>query len=354
MIVAMHWDMKQYMHELSKDDKNPKAHKGARLAVLLQLMLHANHRLRCWPSTAALCRNTGLNRPAIVEARQWLINHRAVVIVPHDKREGVEKELPNRQMIYQLTGVVETSAGIVPYMLMSDEVTQAIKQELDAIGSHVSKTEISETESSVLEPKGITSIQDSTKENMIPAPQAGAGTAGDATPHTPSKKKGDVIPMPPPNTPPPGSAEPPSRRDPIFDAVCSEIFGIKSDEELKAAQEQNNAGTRIGMIAAWLNQKRGSFRLRGKTVDFGLISAPAKPDHVRSFVRWYQRKQPRQGLPRDIEKFIEYWREWASSQKARVIAPIEQPEPEPEYVTDPELVREMLRQVRSYRKAANS
>lgn len=159
MIIVPHWDMKDFMFELTRDDKNPKAHRSARLAVLMQLMFRANQRLRCWPSTKTLCKSTGFNQPAVVEARNWIIEHHAVVLVPYEKRDGDERKLPVRQSVYQLTGVLKLQARVVPYLLMSPEMFATVTRELDNICNEVSEVKISLSEVSVSETKGITILQ---------------------------------------------------------------------------------------------------------------------------------------------------------------------------------------------------
>lgn len=161
--------MKEYMSDLTRDDNNPKSHKSARLAVILQLMFRANQRLRCWPSTKTLCKSTGFNQPAIVEAREWLIAHHAIVLVPYEKRDGDEKKLPVRQSVYQLTGVLKLARGVVPYLLMSPDMFETITRELDSIGSKVSEVKTSVSEVSVSEPKGITYLQGSTTKDSTPS-----------------------------------------------------------------------------------------------------------------------------------------------------------------------------------------
>jgi hypothetical protein len=168
MIIVPHWDMKDFMFELTRDDSNPKAHRSARLAVLMQLMFRSNQRLRCWPSTKTLCKSTGFNQPAVVEARNWIVAHHAVVLVPYEKRMGDEKKLPVRQSVYQLTGVLKLANRVVPYLLMSPEMFQTVTAELENIGSDVSEVKTSVSEVSVSEPKGITIIKGIPKETVAP------------------------------------------------------------------------------------------------------------------------------------------------------------------------------------------
>lgn len=108
--------------------------------------------------------------------------------------------------------------------------------------------------------------------------------------------------------------------DPIYDAVKETIFGIDDPAVV--------AGGRIGKISNWLKGKyQGA---KGKEV--GLISAPAKVEHIASFAKWYTRQYPDVRLPRDFEKFVEHWREWASSASKPAAKPhtMSPAEPEPE------------------------
>lgn len=107
-------------------------------------------------------------------------------------------------------------------------------------------------------------------------------------------------------------------RNPVFDAVSEYVFGITSAEELTRMNEEEQAGSRIGMIVSWLNQKSDRFKLGNskKKVVLGFISSPVKPEHVKMFVDAYKREHNGASAPRDIEKFVEHWRAWASKAKA--------------------------------------
>lgn len=103
-------------------------------------------------------------------------------------------------------------------------------------------------------------------------------------------------------------------RNPLFDAVAEFVFGISDAEQLKVMDAEDQAGARIGMIAAWLGCKSDRFRRGGnrKPTIVGFIAREAQPDHVRLFVSDYRRDFPNADPPRDIEKFVEHWRAWAS------------------------------------------
>lgn len=110
-------------------------------------------------------------------------------------------------------------------------------------------------------------------------------------------------------------------RDPVFDAVAEYIFNINPLEVNK------ETGGRIGVISSWLNGKSDGLKRNGGKV--GYISRPAEPEHVKRFAAWYKAKYPNISMPRDLLKFVDYWRQWASEQsKAAAARPAPAPEPE--------------------------
>lgn len=125
--IIIHWDIKKYMKGMSAGDKGSRM---ARLHVLVYLMASANQRYRCWPSIPRMADETGISASTINEAKEWLIEHKALAIVPFEKREGKELKVSHRQNVYQLTGVIEIEGTIYPYILMNDEIKAAIEEEL--------------------------------------------------------------------------------------------------------------------------------------------------------------------------------------------------------------------------------
>lgn len=191
------------------------------------------------------------------------------------------------------------------------------------------ETEVSYTET----------ISETTEETTSVANNA---TGGDSNLDTGSKEN-PTHPTPRTNNENPPSKVPlkvsPRPRDVIFDAVCMHVFGITDDVELKVMNESDDVSPRIGGIASWLKgtSDKVSYNKVKKTV--GFISAPAKPEHVKAFAAWYVQKHPTASMVTDGEKFVEYWRKWASSMKAKA-----QPRPTAAQPDRPTLTDDQLKQ----------
>jgi hypothetical protein len=97
---------------------------NSRWDLLTMLILHANVRGRCWPSTRALVEGTGKSSATLTDAKEWLLEHGAIVLVPFEKRVAEELRLPGRQHIYQLTGRIEVDGNLIPYLYMDGEVLE--------------------------------------------------------------------------------------------------------------------------------------------------------------------------------------------------------------------------------------
>jgi hypothetical protein len=229
MIVAAHWKMRDYLHEFKGG--------AARLPVLMALTLHANPRLRCWPSTALLCKETGYNKKTVVEARQWLLERKAIRIIDYDKREGDETKLPQRQFIYQLTGMIMTeNNGLQPYLNMTPETEEADRSELgegvngtpstaDKPGKGVNGVPFEgvKSESSLATPKGIKDSKDNTNKEdkeLADTPTAVSAGEGSDVPNSES----ETPPEPPvkekPKPKPKGDAVPAALMNPMKDAIA--------------------------------------------------------------------------------------------------------------------------------------
>jgi hypothetical protein len=153
----LHWCLRDHLQEFRTD---------GRLFVLLSIYLHKNTRNRSWPSNELIRKETGLSRAPVSQSVQWLIDHKAVVLVPYDKRVGKETKLAKRKNIYQLTGLIEINGKFIPYLFMNPESWRGIADELNVLGnSSISEllqdesliSELSRSELSNFEPKGIKS-----------------------------------------------------------------------------------------------------------------------------------------------------------------------------------------------------
>ncbi len=90
----------------------------------------------------------------------------------------------------------------------------------------------------------------------------------------------------------------PKPREPVFDLIALEVFGIDS-------KNMGNEGGRVGIISNWLLAKNdGGKRGLGKLE----VSQPV--DDVRAFIKHYRQSHPRINLPRDITKFSEAYLAW--------------------------------------------
>lgn len=117
-MATLHWQLRSHLHEF---------HPATRLIVLTTLILHANIRMRCWPGIDLICKETGYKTQAVSEAKKWLAERGAFVLVPYKQRVDEERALPSRQHVYQLTGILKFEGETVPYLFMTPESQQAIE-----------------------------------------------------------------------------------------------------------------------------------------------------------------------------------------------------------------------------------
>lgn len=101
-------------------------------------------------------------------------------------------------------------------------------------------------------------------------------------------------------TPPLKVVKKPRPRNPLFDVVAKEVFGLEPND-----LEENEG--RIAKISNWL---AGTYS-GTKAVRVTKLSHPAEPRHVEMFAKWWSSKPGKPDMPRDLVKFAERWREWA-------------------------------------------
>ena len=113
MSATLAYGIKPIFYHLAEDQ---------RWNVLSCLILHANIRNRCWPKVDTItAMATNGNRNIAIRAKKWLIEHKAIELVPHDKRVGEEVKLHQSRHVYQLTGTIEiadenSKAKTYPYL----------------------------------------------------------------------------------------------------------------------------------------------------------------------------------------------------------------------------------------------
>lgn len=98
-----------------------------RLPVLVYGTLSANERNRFWQSQKTIANDLGTYKPRISDAIDWLIEMKALEIVPHELRVGMEKQV--RGHVYQLTGAILLDGEKVPYLYLGESnVTESVPE----------------------------------------------------------------------------------------------------------------------------------------------------------------------------------------------------------------------------------
>jgi len=243
MSATLNWEMRTILKELRQD---------GRLAVLTALMLHANLRMRCFPSIDLLVEETGWSVASVTAAKAWLAECGAFVLVPHDKRVDEEIDLPIRQHVYQLTGILQIEDRTYAYLHLPPEALEAIKQSVSkTLASKVlaSKTLASKTKGSSIS-KGVSKK---------------------------TRKKGASIPR---------------RKNPLFDAV--------------SWAWNNKSPGYVGKLMKFLN---GTCQPKdGKYFEWQIAKA-LTPQEVIGFRMWRDHEQlPMPKVPETMQRTIEEFR----------------------------------------------
>jgi hypothetical protein len=133
----LNWNLRDILHEF----------KDSRLPVFISIFLHKNTRNRSWPSNELIATETGLSSAPISAAIGWLIEKHVVVLVPFDKRVGLEIKLSNRKNIYQMTGVVLVDEEYHPYMNLTPEGWESVAADLDILGNSLLSKQLNDVDS---------------------------------------------------------------------------------------------------------------------------------------------------------------------------------------------------------------
>jgi len=152
MSTTLDYSLRSAMSELYKED---------RWGVLTLLILHANGLNRCWPSMKQIARELDICLASATRAKQWLVEHNAVTLVPYNKRVGDELDLPRRQHVYQLTGTVSVNNKAIPYLYQ-----QQVTSKSEVLPDEISPDRISTPDSTKYYPEENTSKSTDT-ENSI-------------------------------------------------------------------------------------------------------------------------------------------------------------------------------------------
>lgn len=159
-MATLHWQMRDVLPQLGE---------RGRLTVLIDLLLRCDQlRYRCYPSIKKISKDTGLSTSVVDAALDWLVASKALIKVGYVHRIGKEKKLPNRQSVYQLTGVLVVDDKEYPYLFLNPETHAIVSELVRHANGHISENEISENEIldneiSYSETEGITSIKGTAK-----------------------------------------------------------------------------------------------------------------------------------------------------------------------------------------------
>lgn len=285
MSTALHFDLKKTMPVLNKDN---------RLNVLIFLVLSANTRNRCWPGMDLIAaRATNKNLEMATRAKNWLIEHGAIELVPYEKRwDGEEKALPRRQHIYQLTGVLVLEGQITSYL-------------------HVGKTDVSPRETSPGEisaggNQSISTIEDVSIEEVTTTVGVPSGTEDNLPLSSSSNDSGwakdspvpeerETAPNPQFVAPPPSPSDKAVRAE-LWKLVCERSFYIPYENgETKVAK---GLAGRIGKIAS------------------GLMDMGITPQMLEGFYDYWGKHRTSLTIPRGETTLIAAVLEFTKSQRA--------------------------------------
>ena len=118
MGTTINWKLREHLHRFRDE---PGDGREIRLGVLLNLILHSNHRGRTWVGRDRIAAEIGASERRVSSALQWLFEKGAIYNVPYQYRMGVECDLEPRKYVFQLTGVIRFDNDLViPYLYLPD------------------------------------------------------------------------------------------------------------------------------------------------------------------------------------------------------------------------------------------
>lgn len=282
MSAQLNWQLRNHLHDLRDD---------GRLAVLTALILHANIRLRCWPSIDLLETESGWSRASVVAAKMWLAEHGAFVLVNYAKRVDEELDLPPRQHVYQLTGILLFENEVCEYLYMSPEARAAV--EAAVVNSSTSKSLLSELLASKLllaKPKG--------NSNLLSLSTSKGNSRSSR------KKKKDSPPNGGAGNPP--SEDPPKERTPVQaarDALNEAVEAMFGAEGMSYALQSKWANFLTGETSELTTPKKRSEKPTSNGEWFEHQILPGMDiDEITAFGTWYRSTSPGIRLPQACHK----------------------------------------------------
>ncbi len=132
-MTTLDWKFRDVMQHFRQD---------GRLAVYLCYLLHTNIRNRAWPSIETLMRETGWGRAAVVAAKDWLIEIKALETVSYDQRVDGEKALHQRREIMQVTGIGIFGGDAIPLLYVNSSVAESLVAESSATEPEVNTSAV--------------------------------------------------------------------------------------------------------------------------------------------------------------------------------------------------------------------
>ena len=266
-------------------------HGGARLHVLLAMMLHANVRNRCWPSMRGLAKETGYALAAVNDAKNWLEEHGAIEIVKYEQRIGEEKtpKINHLVNVYQLTGVIKFGEITYPVLYVPQSDTSNV---------YVPQNETSRNETLICDTEVVTSVkpvqkkEENKKKKEKPIESANAPSdqsfSVQGEKQKPDKGKTKA-------TTPPSSARPP--KDKAQSTGEKSILHWLIDDRWT-----NTRGKRSDPMGL---SSRLVPVLMGKSTRVDNINPAASEDEIMAFSIWYRETHPNTSLP--MESKLAAW-----------------------------------------------
>lgn len=282
-MTTLHWEMRPLLTHLKPE---------GRLNVLTALLLHANIRLRCWPSLETLVAETDFTIATVNRAKNWLLQHGFIVLVPYELRVDNERKLPPRQNVYQLTGVANIKGKVFQYLYMTPESYEELRERVEqitAVKSNTLTSKVLTSKALTVKGKGISNstYKDSSigkDKDSLSTPNGMEGQTDET--QSPSMDQSEY-PEHPQTPTPPSSGQPPHPLYQQLVGIVQEVWGHNGGRSFK-----------IAAILAGVSKSKG-------WKEFNLVP-PATPDGVRMFKVWYEGKAKGANFPETPES-IQSW-----------------------------------------------